>query len=279
MLSGVGPGDVLRRHGLPVVRDVPAVGQNLHDHPNVPLFFLAKAPVDCFYPQLYGFHRAGVGAGPSDTCYVFYPARSSLKQATQRILPGLLLPERWYGPRSRALVRGAVGAAFATGLADPVVDRTWGIVVILGKPRSRGTLTLRSHRPAEDAVLDPAYLSASGDMEALIAGVRLARRVASGGPLAEIGNLALSPHRFATSDEALGRFIRGNLMTTFHFAGTCRMGEGEGAVVDAPPAACAGWRGSGWRTRRRSRRRRCRRSTRRACWSATGRRGSREEQG
>jgi choline dehydrogenase len=232
MLSGVGPGDVLRRHGIPVVREVPAIGRNLHDHPNVPLFFLARRPIDCAYVQLYGFHRAAGGEGQSDTCYVFYPARSSLKHATKRMLPGLVLPERWYGPRSRRLIRGALDGVFATGIADPVVDRTWGIVVILGKPRSRGTLTLRSHRPADDAVLDPAYLSAPEDLAALIAGVRLARRVASGETLAAIGNLALSPHRFARSDAALAGFIRANLMTTFHFAGTCRMGDEAGAVVD-----------------------------------------------
>src|SRR5262249_339020 len=101
MLSGIGPGHVLRAHGVPVIAERGGVGRNLHDHPNVPLFFLGNEPVDCFYPQLYGFHRANPDLAlpprQSDTCYVFYPARSSLKEATKRMLPGMLLPEKWYG--------------------------------------------------------------------------------------------------------------------------------------------------------------------------------------
>jgi choline dehydrogenase len=219
-----------------VVHDAEAVGKNLHDHPNVPLFFLGRRPVDCFYPALYGFHHAGAAPDlaprQSDTCYVFYPARSSLKQATKRVLPGLVLPQRWYGPWSRGLIRGALDAVYATGLADPLVDRVYGIVVILGKPRSRGTVTLRSPSPAEDACLDPAYFRAPEDMETMIAAVRLARRVAGAAPLAGFGNRELSPGRRVEEDGALASFIRKNAITTFHFAGTCRMGSDAGAAVD-----------------------------------------------
>jgi choline dehydrogenase len=236
MLSGVGPGRVLRSAGIPIVHEVDEVGRNLHDHPNVPMFFLGSREVDCHYPSLYGFHRARPSSdlppGQSDTCYVFYPARSSLKQASKRVLPGRVIPQKYYGPRGRALVRGALDAVFGTGLADPVIDRIYGIVVILGKPESRGTLTLKSANPADDARLDPAYFAAPNDMRTMIAGVRLARRIAGGAPLAGFGNRELSPGPWAQSDEAIADFIRGNVITTFHFAGTCRMGTDAAAVVD-----------------------------------------------
>jgi choline dehydrogenase len=219
-----------------VVRDLPGIGQNLHDHPNVPLFFLGRSSVDCFHPQLYGFHRArpeaALAPGQSDTCYVFYPARSSLKEASKRVLPGRIIPPRLYGPRSRALVRRALDAVFATGLADPFIARLYGLVVILGKPVSRGTLTVRSARPEDPALLDPAYFRAPEDLATMIAGVRLARRVVAGAPLRAFGNTELSPGPLARSDAALGRWIRKNAMTTFHFAGTCRMGEDAAAPVD-----------------------------------------------
>lgn len=236
MLSGLGPGRVLRAAGIPIVRDVDEVGRNLHDHPNVPLFFLGSREVDCHYPSLYGFHRARPSSelppGQSDTCYVFYPARSSLKQASKRVLPGRVVPQRYYGPRARTVIRGALDAAFATGLADPVIDRIYGIVVILGKPASRGTLTLRSANPADDARLDPAYFAAPEDMRTMLAAVRLARRIAGQAPLAGFGNRELSPGPWARDDEALSAWIHGNAMTTFHFAGTCRMGSDATAVVD-----------------------------------------------
>ena len=236
MLSGLGPGPVLRGVGVPVVSDLGGVGSNLHDHPNVTLFFLGKRPVDCHYPQLYGFHRANptldLPARQSDTCYVFYPARSSLKQAAKRMLPGLVLPDRWYGPRSRGLVRRTLDAVYATGLADPIIDRIYGIVAILGKPKSRGSVALHSTAPADNPRVDPAFFEAPEDMATMVAAVRLSRRIARAAPLTASGNRELAPGARAEQDEALATWIRGNVMTTFHFAGTCRLGEDEASVVD-----------------------------------------------
>jgi choline dehydrogenase len=236
LLSGIGPGHALRRAGVPVAADVRGVGENLHDHPNVPVFLLGRRPVDCNYPAVYGFHRAlaardELAPRQSDTCYVFYPARSSLKQATKRMLPAIALPPTWY-KRGGAAIRGALDVVFATRLADPVIDRVYGIVVILGKPRSRGSVTLRSPSPTAPALVNPAYLSDPADMSALIEGVRLARRVASGAPLARLGNAELSPGRWVQDDAKIAAWVRKNVISTFHFAGTCRMGDDAGSVVD-----------------------------------------------
>src|SRR5690606_11746976 len=100
MLSGVGAEQALRFAGVPQVAELPTVGRNLHDHPNVPLFFIGRNRVDCHYPQLYSFYRTNpdtdLPAGQSDTCYVFWPAPSAMKEAVQRMLPGKVLPERLY---------------------------------------------------------------------------------------------------------------------------------------------------------------------------------------
>lgn len=235
-LSGIGPSQVLRAAGVEVVVDAPEVGRNLHDHPNVPLFFLGKKPVDCFYPMLYGFHRANprlpLPASQSDTCYVFYPCRSSMKQAMKRVLPGKVLPEKYYDDRNRARVRAGVDAVLRTGLVDPLIDRMWGIVVILGKPFSRGTLTLQSRDPRKQARIDPAFYERREDMDTMLAGVKLARRIAGQKPLAEFGNLELNPSATIRSDSGLEEWIGRNTITTYHFAGTCRMGEDAKSVCD-----------------------------------------------
>ena len=237
MLSGIGPSEVLREHGIPVVADVPGVGRDLHDHPNVPLFFLGKTPVDCFYPQLYGFHRANASLPlpkeQSDTCYVFYPARSSFKQAAKRILPGKVLPERLYGERGIRFVRKGLDAVYATGLLDDYVDRMWGIVVILGKPLSRGRITLRTTKPADAANLDPMYFSAPKDMETMVKGVRLARRIANAPTLESFGNRAINPTSGVETDADIASWVGRNAITTYHFAGTCRMGDDAASVVDS----------------------------------------------
>ncbi len=237
MLSGVGPAAHLREHGIAVVLDQPQVGENLHDHPNVTLFHLGNAPVDCYYPQLYGFDRVHselpFAPGQPDTCYVAWPAVSAMREALERMLPALVLPLGMRKKRfAKDVVRCGVGLAFSLGLTRRVVARTWGMVVILGKPCSRGTLRLASPDPREDAAIDPAYLSDPRDLETLRRGVARARTIVDSPSLTAWGNRELSPGPLDRGPASLDRWIKSNLMTTYHFAGTCCMGSGPDSVVD-----------------------------------------------
>lgn len=236
MLSGVGPGEVLRAHGVPVVLDVPGLGRNLHDHPNVPLFFVSRGRVDCNYPQLYSFFRthepAALPRGQSDTCYVFWPARSAMKQAVQRVLPGQVLPPALYDGPAKELLRTGVGLAFGVPGVERLVEQLYGIVVILGKPKSRGQLRLASTSPRAQAEIDPAYFSDPADMATMVEGVARARKLARSGALAAWGSRELMPGPFHRSPEAIARWVAKNAITTYHFAGTCRMGDDEAAVCD-----------------------------------------------
>jgi choline dehydrogenase len=236
MLSGIGPGHALRTFGVPIVLEREAMGLGLHDHPNVPLFFVSRGRVDCDYPQLYSFHRTHPGAalphGQSDTCYVFWPARSAMKQAVQRVLPGQLLPAELYDGPAKHAIRGAVGLAFRSRAVRRFVDHLYGIVVILGKPRSRGSLRLASTNPRSQAIIDPDYFSDPSDMATMVAGVRQARRLARSGGLRAWGSRELMPGPLTRSDAAIARWVENNAITTYHFAGTCSMGEHEGAICD-----------------------------------------------
>ncbi|MEO7330451.1 MAG: GMC family oxidoreductase N-terminal domain-containing protein, partial [Minicystis sp.] len=155
LLSGVGPASHLREMGIDVVLDQPAIGENLQDHPNVTCFHKTKEDTDCFYPQLYGFHRANpalpLPEEQADSCYVFYTARSSLHQAALRMIPTLLLPRWLYdnGPVKRGL-RWVFDKILGTRLVTALLRRLYGVVVILGKPMSRGTLRLASADPAAE---------------------------------------------------------------------------------------------------------------------------------
>ncbi len=235
MLSGVGPTQTLRTFEIPVVLDAPGVGGNLHDHPNVPLFFLGERPVDCNYPQLYSFHRANAAsdlpAGQSDTCYVYWPARSSMKEAMKRILPGKVLSEALYD-RLRPTVRGGVELAFKSRAFERMIERMYGIVVILGKPKSRGRVSLASRDVHAQARLDPAYYAHPEDMDTMVKGVRLARRVAASSSLRGWGARELMPGTRIEKDAKIARWIEENTITTYHYAGTCRMGDDAAAITD-----------------------------------------------
>jgi len=236
MLSGVGPSDHLRAFDIPVVADRPTIGDGLHDHPNVPVFFKAKNDIDCFYPQLYSFFRTNeasdLPASQSDTCYVYWPAPSAMRQMVQRMLPPMVVPHAFYGPRSRQMVRTMVGAAFKVGALQRFTDHMFGIVLILGKPKSRGTLRLQSTDVSTQALIDPAYYSDPEDMETMVRGVRIARAIGGASGLADWGAKELMPGKRVTSDEAIAKYVRKNTITTYHFAGSCRMGTRETDPVD-----------------------------------------------
>src|SRR5690606_37600121 len=117
-------------------------------------------------------------------------------------------------------------------LTQSLFARLWGIVVILGKPQSRGALWLRSRSASEPVHIDPGYFSDRRDMDTMIEGVALARRVAAAPAFVRWGNRELMPGPGAVSRKALERFVRKNVITTFHYAGTCRMGTDDAAVVD-----------------------------------------------
>jgi choline dehydrogenase len=235
-LSGVGDGPTLSSLGIPVVADRSEVGANLHDHPNVPTFFRSKVEIDFFAPQLYSFFRtrkdAELPEGQSDSCYVFWPARSAMKEATQRVLPGQVLPPMLFGDLGKGIIRSAISAAFALPPVTRFVDHVFGIIVILGKPRSRGSVSLRSPDPFVPARLDPRYLSHPDDLETLIDGVSVARRIAAAKGLADVGARELMPGSWVRDRDRIARYVQTNLITTYHFAGTCRMGTDEQSVVD-----------------------------------------------
>ncbi len=245
LLSGIGPRDELARHGIPCAIELPGVGANLQDHPNVVMFFVGKQPTDYTFPQLYGFHRANpdtdVPAGASDSCYVFYTARSSFKEGVIKLLPAIILP-LFLLPLLRGFVQAMVRLAFALPFLKRLVGKMWGIVVILGKPRSRGTLRLSSADPLAPAEIDAAYFADPEDRETMRRAVRKALGVAAAAPLEEWGNKPLMapggtkrngrPIAAGPTDRQLDRYIDQNVMTTYHYAGTCKMGTDEAAVVD-----------------------------------------------
>ncbi len=236
MLSGIGPAQTLRACGIPCVHEAPSIGQNLHDHPNVPLFFVSRGHVDCQYPQLYSFYRtrpsADLPPGQSDTCYVFWPAPSAMKQAMQRMLPGKVLPPGLYDGPLKSAIRGSLDIAFGVPGVSTIVDHLYGIVVILGKPKSRGSVRLGGADPRTPAVVDPNYFGDAGDMQTMVDGIRLARKLSKSGGLGAWRSQELMPGVWNQKDDALAKWVGGNAITTYHFAGTARMGTSASAPVD-----------------------------------------------
>jgi choline dehydrogenase len=91
---------------------------------------------------------------------------------------------------------------------------------------------LRSADPTWAPAIDAGYLTDERDTDALVAGVEKAREIAAGGPLAAVLAEEWSPGGTVRTREELRRSVRETLESLYHPVGTCRMGTGEGAVVD-----------------------------------------------
>jgi choline dehydrogenase len=225
MLSGIGPAQQLRDMGIPVVRDLPGVGQNLSEHPRVPLLFAAK-PVT-FVNELR-LDRATLsvlrwyflGTGP-------FARQVNSANPVLRTDPRLAQPDiqLWSNPVTLD------AHLWFPGLKKAPSHKLTADVILL-HPESRGHLFLKSPRPEDHIGISLNLFSAPADFATARAGIRIARHIYRTAPQADITGEELFPGAQASSDAALDEHIRATASTTQHPLGTCRMGAGPMAVVD-----------------------------------------------
>jgi len=219
ILSGVGPADHLRALGIPVVADLPGVGHNLQDH-----LFVAVA-YECLRP----ISLAAAESKRNILKYLLFrkgPLTSNVAEGAAFVKTDNALPapdlQFHFGP-TYYIEHGFVqpeGHGFSIG---PVLIR----------PKSRGSICLRSSDPLEPPLIQPNYFEAEADLRTLVAGVKLARRMARAKAFDAYRGDERFPGADAQSDEALTEFVRNTAETLYHPVGTCKMGADETAVVDA----------------------------------------------
>ncbi|MBO0652989.1 GMC family oxidoreductase N-terminal domain-containing protein [Streptomyces triculaminicus] len=206
MHSGIGPRADLEALGIPVVHDLPGVGENLLDHPESVIVWETDGPIpenSAMDSDAGLFVRRDPAANGPDLMFHFYQ------------IPFTDNPER-------------------LGYEKP--EHGVSMTPNIPKPRSRGRLYLTSADPAVKPALDFRYFTDEEDYDArtLVDGIRLAREIARTQPLAGWLKREVCPGPEVTSDEDLSEYARKVAHTVYHPAGTCRMGAtgDELAVVD-----------------------------------------------
>lgn len=227
-LSGIGPADLLSRHGIAVVAEAREVGRNLADH--LGYDHLYRATVPTLNQQLgpwLGRLRAGLQ-------FVFGrngPLTLSLNQGGGFVTlsEGSDWPDvqLYFSPVS--YTRAPVGTRPLMH-PDPFPGFLLGFNPC--RPTSRGYLAIRSPDPAAPPEIHPNYLDTEPDRSLMLAGVRLIRRLAATAALSAVIDRRIQPPPGVDSDEALAEHIRDHAWTVFHPCGTCRMGEDDASVVD-----------------------------------------------
>jgi choline dehydrogenase-like flavoprotein len=233
MLSGVGPGAHLQALGIPVLHDLPGVGQHLHDHIDVVQVVEGVQSHD--QRELFGLSLAGA----------------------VRALRGVF---EWQQHRTGMLTTNfGEGGAFIRSTPDePIPDLQLHFVVgklvdhgrktVFGhgyschvcvlRPRSRGSVQLASADPLAAPLIDPAFLREDDDTHRLVRGFKLMRQILAQAALAQHGGREVAASAAAQTDAQTEAYIRQHADTIYHPVGTCRMGPAESAasgrsVVDA----------------------------------------------
>jgi len=229
-LSGIGPGALLRGHGIAVVVDLPGVGENLQDHLIVSENYRLK-PGTLSINELtrgvrlvgealkYALTRRGVLTLSAAHIAAFCKSRPDLAgpDIQFHILPATVDGE--------ALVRDQ----------QMRLEKLPGISIAPCqlRPESRGSVRIASPDPFAHPAIQPNYLADPLDQEVIVAALKWGRRIAAQAPLADHIEHELAPGEEIRNDADLLEYARRAGTTLYHPVGTCAMGRGAGAVVDA----------------------------------------------
>jgi len=219
-LSGVGPAELLAAAGIPVLHALPGVGQDLHDHLYTRIAHRVRGTQSmnertrgwrlAFELAKYAVTGGGIMANATTSGALFCRSR-----------PELANPD--------------VYVAFTPGsyVQQLQLEKEPGmaISVIQSHPESTGTIRARTADPEDDPAIQPNYLSAEIDRRAVVAGLRVVRKLFAAPSLAKWSSHETRPGPSAITDEDLLDFARSAGTPGLHFCSSCRMGTDERAVV------------------------------------------------
>lgn len=222
MLSGIGPPDHLKSVGIRPLHDLPGVGENLHDH--LDLFVISECT---------GRHSYDHFAKP------FHAARAGLQYMTLKSGPAASsLFETgafWYSDEEQSRPDLQFHFGQGSGIEAGVAAMKQGGVtlnVAYMRPKSRGTVRLKSSDPKDAPLIDPNYWAEPEDRRRHFAGLAMAREIMRHSQLEPFLKAERLPSSSVQREEALFRYGCENAKTQHHPVGTCRMGRDELAVVD-----------------------------------------------
>ncbi|WP_266149760.1 GMC family oxidoreductase [Dyella halodurans] len=222
MLSGLGPADHLREHGIAVVADMPELGANLQDHLDI-------CTLDGSTQRITYDHLNELAAGWRFLRHRDGPGSSNVAEAGGFVRSRLATDERC-----------DLQFHFVPALLDDhgrhrLPGYGYTVHACYLHPRSRGRLRLRSANPAQPIAIHANYLGdAEGhDLQRMIEAARLSRDILAQAAFAPYRGAPVFPERALSTDAEYADFIRRKAETIYHPAGTCRMGNDAGAPLDS----------------------------------------------
>lgn len=227
MLSGIGPADHLKEHGIDVVSDLPGVGQNLQDHPDVSVVARANGPYG-YWGQDRGWNMIRNGI----EFKLFKRGKITTTGLEAAVFVNPTDPE---APPTHEAYCIPIMYLDDEKLKEIGDGHGVSIQIVLLKPHSRGEVKLASSNPDDMPLISPNFLKDERDMEAMVTGLRYFRQTMETKPLADRVQEIVAPRPENFTDEGLKDHCREFVKTNYHPACTAKMGaDGDKmAVLDA----------------------------------------------
>ena len=224
MLSGIGEAAQLQEHGIDVVTELDGVGKNMQDHLQARLVYKTHEPtLNDEVGSMYGQAKIGLKymmfrAGPMTMA-------ASLATGFLKTREDLETPDIQFHVQPLSAENPGKGA-------DKFSAFTMSVCQL--RPESKGEIRLASKEGRAYPKIIPNYLSTETDCRTVVEGVKIARRIARHAPLTSKISLEYRPHADLPMDDdtATLDWARNNTASIYHPTGTCKMGQGKGAVVD-----------------------------------------------
>lgn len=225
MLSGIGEADQLSEHGIEVKKDLGGVGKNMQDH------LQARLVYKCNEPTLNDEVSSLLGQAKIGLKYALFRAgpmtmAASLATGFLKTREDIETPDIQFHVQPLSAENPGKGA-------DKFSAFTMSVCQL--RPESRGEIRLTSDKPRAYPKIIPNYLSTETDCRTVVAGVNIARGIARHAPLTSKISEEFRPHASLDIEDydATLDWARNNTASIYHPTGTCKMGSGKDAVVDA----------------------------------------------
>ncbi len=222
MLSGIGPAEHVRSHGIAPVLDVPGIGANLQDHLDVVVVNRMTQKLSA-YSRQKGLKKLAVG--------VQYLINKTGAGADNFLQAGAFLNSREGLDRPDLQLHFINAAMIDHGRVD-LKDDGFTLHACQLRPESRGTITLRSPDPFAPPVIDPNYLAAEEDRRAMRESVKICREIVAQTPFDAFRGEEVVPGAACRSDAEIDTYIRETGETIYHPVGTVAMGANDSAPLD-----------------------------------------------
>jgi choline dehydrogenase len=219
MLSGIGSRSALTELGIEVVHDLPGVGQNLQEHLMAPVAHVCTQPVTLAHatePEQAELLAKGMGM-----------LTSNIGEAGGYLT---VMPD---APAPDLQFHFAPTWFISDGAGNPTDSEGFTIMPSLVGTKSVGEITLASANPEDAPLINPNALAEAQDMEILVEGVKIARKIMSSPALDDFRGEERFPGVDVQTDDEIRAYLRANIQTIYHPVGTCKMGSDDMAVVGA----------------------------------------------